>query len=598
MGTPPSPPGDPPAAELGTADLNSTFCAALVDQWSRLGLSHAFVSPGSRSTPLALALVTDPRWHVEVVIDERSASFAAVGCGALTGVPAVLLCTSGTAAAEFHAAVVEAHQSAVPLLVVTADRPPELQGVWAPQTIDQRRLYGSAVRWYCEPGPPMEAGRSSWRALATDAYLRTLGVTPGPVHLDLAFREPLAGEAGDLPPVDPSLSAPPPETRRGAQWGLTDEERARLVPALAGRRGVVVAGVRAAVEPGDSDAIIELAHLLGWPLLADAQSGCRLPDPAVVTTSDAALRSVDVAERLRPEFVLRIGGLLASKVLAGWLRSSGALQIGLDRSDRIPDPDRQLTRSIVADPATVAAQIAALAPAPAPIDWTRDWAAVEVISRAAIDATLDRHGEVTEPAVAGDVLSALPDGAALVVASSMPVRDLEWYAAARGGVTVWSNRGANGIDGVVSTAIGVAATGRTTVALVGDLAFLHDASALTALRSRHLDLVIVVVDNNGGGIFSFLPQRSVVESATFERVFATPHGVDLAALAGAHGIDALVAETRAGVRSGVSGALARRGTRVVVARSERDHNVSVHDEINAAVAAALGSGGLGDAGGG
>ncbi len=585
-----------PPDDGSTGSLNSTFCATLVDEWARLGLRHAFVSPGSRSTPLALALVGDPRWRVEVLLDERSAAFAAVGCGAVTGVPAVLLCTSGTAAAEFHAAVVEAHQSAVPLLAVTADRPPELQGVWAPQTIDQRRLFGDAVRWYCEPGPPEASGRTTWRHLAADAASRTLGVVPGPVHLNLAFREPLVGELGELPPPAEGTGADP-GVRSGAQWGLTDEDLARLAPVVSGRRGLVVAGVRAALDDADRAALLGLADDLGWPVVCDAPSGLRVPHPAVVSTADAALRDDDVAESLRPEFVLRVGGLLSSKVLAGRLRDWGSVQVGVDRFDRVPDPDRQLARSFVADPATVVAQLRSLGPAPAPVEWTDRWRRVDAAARRGVEATLDAHGEVVEPAVAADVLAALPDGSALVVASSMPVRDLEWYAAPRTGVRVWSNRGANGIDGVVSTALGVAATGVPTVALVGDLAFLHDSSALVAARSRGVDLVVVVVDNDGGGIFSFLPQRTTVPTATFERVFGTPHGADLVALAAAHGLDAQRAGSRAGVQAALAGALARGGVRVVVADSDREHNVAVHDELARAVAGAIRSSGLLEAGG-
>jgi 2-succinyl-5-enolpyruvyl-6-hydroxy-3-cyclohexene-1-carboxylate synthase len=213
------------SAEPSPGDLNVTYCATLVDEWVHLGLSDAVVAPGSRSTPLALALARDDRVRVHVVVDERSASFTALGLGLASGRPAVLVCTSGTAAAEFHPAVVEAHQAAVPMLVCTANRPPELQGTGAPQTIDQRELYGRATRWYCEPGPPAADGARWWRDLAGDTWTRTVGHTPGPVHLDLAFREPLLGEVGALPPRagdragDRADAAP-----GGPPWGLPDEE--------------------------------------------------------------------------------------------------------------------------------------------------------------------------------------------------------------------------------------------------------------------------------------------------------------------------------------------------------------------------------------
>lgn len=575
---------DPETPPPPAGDLAATYCATLVDEWVALGLRHAVVAPGSRSTPLALALLADGRLRVEVVLDERAAAFVALGAAAATGVPALVLCTSGTAAAEFHAAVVEAHQSAVPMLVVTADRPPELQGVWAPQTIDQRRLYGDAVRWYCEPGPPEVGGAPWWRDLARDALSRTLGVVPGPVHLNLAFREPLVGVPGELPERGPDAPSLPPD---GAEWGLTDEELGRLAAAISGRRGVLVAGVRAARNGSESAAFHQLADALGWPVICDALSGCRDDSPGVVASADLILRDPATAESLRPEVVIRAGGLLASKVLAQWLAASGALQVGLDRADRVPDPDRLLSRSLVADPAVVAAQLAGLRPAPADREWTERWAAAEAAARAAVRAGIDADPDPSEPSVAVDVLASVPDGGALVVASSMPVRDLEWFAPPRPEAWVWSNRGANGIDGVVSTALGVATTGRVTTVVVGDLAFLHDSTALVGLRDREVDLVVVVVDNDGGGIFSFLPQRGALDPEAFERLFGTPHGSDLVALAEAHGLPAERVRSRAGLQAALAGARARGGVRVVVVDSDRDRNVAVHAHLVGAVAAAL-----------
>jgi len=580
----PDPGGPDPGASTvnGGADVNVavTFCATLVDEWARRGVEHAVVAPGSRSTPMAIALAGDDRVAVHVVLDERAAGFTALGVGAATGVPAVLLCTSGTAAAEFHASVVEAHQAAVPMLVVSADRPPELQGVWAPQTIDQRELFGGAARWYCEPGPPTIDGAPWWRDLADDAFDRTLGVTPGPVHLNLAFRDPLSGPVGELPPVGGRATA---AATTGAPWGVPDEELARLTSAVGGRRGVIVAGVRAALDDADADALLGLADALGWPVLCDAPSGCRVPRSGVVSTFDPLLRSPAVADALWPEVALRFGGLPSSKVLQQWLTSSGAVQVGVDRADRVPDPDRVLARSIPADPATVCRQLLATDPAPAPSDWLERWVALDAAGRQGIDTSLAARSEVSEPAVAIDTLSALADGASLVVSSSMPVRDLEWYAPTRAGVRVIANRGANGIDGVVSTAIGVALASGPTAVLVGDLAFLHDSTALVSLRDRPVDLVIVVVDNDGGGIFSFLPQRDELSGDMFEQLFGTPHGTDLVALASAHGLEAERVTSRAGVQAAIAGALTRGGVRVVVAESDRAANVDVHQEVNDAV---------------
>lgn len=573
------PPTDPDHPDTG--DVAATYCATLVDEWVQAGLSHAVVSPGSRSTPMALALAEHPSITLHVHHDERSASFMAVGLGLAQGRAAALLCTSGTAAAQFHAAVVEAHQASVPLLVLTADRPSELQGVGAPQTIDQRDLYGTSVRWYCEPGAPVAGGAPWWRDLARDAWVRTLGERPGPVHLNLAFREPLVGTAAALPPERPAL----PDLVTGARWGLTDERSAALAAAMSGRRGLVVAGVRAARDPDGAAAVRSLAAQLGWPLLADGPSGCRLDAAEVVSTADALLRCSAFAEQHRPEVVLRLGGLPASKVVPQWLADSGALQIGIDSFGDVADPHRVLADSLHADVATVCDQLRSIVQ-PAPADWSARWRRAEQVARSAIEQVLAAHGEATEPATAVDLVQLLGPDHVLVASSSMPVRDLEWYAAPRTGLRVLANRGANGIDGVVSTAVGVAASGVPTALLIGDVAFLHDSNGLLGASRRGLDLVVVVVDNDGGGIFSFLPQASTLAEGRFEQLFGTPHGVDLCALAQVHGVPAERVSTRTGFQAAVAGALTRGGTRVVVVHSDRRANVALHEQLHDAVAAA------------
>lgn len=565
-----------------TADVAATYCATLVDEWARCGLTDAVLSPGSRSTPMALAFAADERIRVHVHHDERSASFIALGLARASGVPVALLCTSGTAAVQFHAAVVEAHQSFVPLIVVTADRPPELQGVGAPQTIDQRELYRSAVRWYCEPGPAAEGGSPWWRDLARDAWQRTLGERPGPVQLNLAFREPLVGEPGALPPVREPLDQP----AAGARWGLTDERLAALCAAIEGRRGLIVAGDRAARSAADAVAVHRLAAHLGWPVLADGPSGCRRELPGVITTFDALVRHEPFGDAHRPEVVLRLGGLLASKALGAWLARSGALQVGLDRFGTCPDPDRVLADAVLADVATVADQLRSAVRAGAPADWRRRWIDADRVARDAIERVVTSHTEATEPGVAVDVATLLGDGGLLVASSSMPVRDLEWYAPARDGVDVLANRGANGIDGVVSTAVGAALTGAPTALVIGDVAFLHDTNGLLGLAARPVNLVIVAIDNDGGGIFSFLPQRDQLADDRFEQLFGTPHGVDLCALAAAHRIPAERVGTRTGFQAALAGALTRGGPRLIVVGTDRDANVAVHQELNAAVATA------------
>lgn len=585
-------PASPDLPDDGT--VAATFCATLVDEWVRAGLTDAVICPGSRSTPMALAFARHQGVRTHVHIDERSGSFMALGLAKTSRRPVAMVCTSGTAAVEFHPAVVEADLAFVPLLVITADRPPELHGVGAPQTIDQRDLYGTSVRWYCEPGPPDRGGASWWRALARDSWSRTGGSRPGPVHLNLAFREPLLGTPAPLPPPDgpvpPEHAAPTAERdhgRDGAQWGLTDERLAQLVASLSGRRVLVVAGDRAAVDDSDRRALLGLARRYRWPVLADPLSGCRVADDVVIAEYDPILRDETVGAALGPEFVLRLGGLPSSKVLGAWSRSTDATQIGLDRYGGVPDPDRVLSYSGPADVVTVCEQLRAARLEPAPTDWLDSWRGAQRAARAAIDRVLNDHLEVTEPGVAVELASLMERGGTIVASSSMPVRDLEWFAPARDGLTIISNRGANGIDGVVSTGVGAALVGRPTAVLIGDVAFCHDSNGLTGVNARAVDLVIVVIDNDGGGIFSFLPQRSELDPAEFEKLFATPPGVDLATLASAHGLPVERVSTRSGLRAALSGALTRGGPRVVLVSTGRDTNVALHDEINTAVAAAV-----------
>ncbi len=588
-----------PADAAATADVAATFCATLVDEWVRSGVTDAVVSPGSRSTPLAVALAADGRLRLQVHHDERSAAFLALGLGLASGRPAIVVTTSGTAAVELHPAVVEADHARVPLVACTADRPPELRDVGAPQTIDQQHLFGRSVRWFHDPGVPDAAAASSWRSIASRAVLASTGSPPGPVQLNLPFREPLLGAAGELPPG---------RSQGGAWHGRAPARRApaavdvdALAAGIAGRRGVLVAG-GGIDRPED---VHRLAALLGWPVLADPRSGCRLPLAATISHADAVLRVPSVARRLAPEVVVRLGAPPSSKVLGRWLASLEAWQVGVDADGFWFDPDRDLQCLLAADPSSWCAAVvdqlgSADATARPPDGWLQDWAHVDAEAASALREVLARHPEPTEPAVARDVVAALPDGARLVVSSSMPVRDVEWYAAPRRGLRVYANRGANGIDGVVSTALGVAlaeeveppspAGGRgrrPTAVLVGDVAFLHDTNALVGAARRGADLTVVVVDNDGGGIFSFLPQAGALDDEVFERLFGTPHGADLIGLARAHGLPARELTGQAEVGPAVAEAAQRGGVSVLRVRTDRRANVAVHAELHEAVAAAL-----------
>jgi len=588
----------------GHGDRQAAFAATLVDEWVRAGVRHAVVCPGSRSTPLALAMSAEPALALHVRLDERSAGFTALGIGMATGRPAVVVVTSGTAAAELHAAVVEADLARVPMLVCTADRPPELRDVGAPQTIDQTHLYGRAPRWFADPGVPDDASRSTWRSLGSRSVAEALSGPrgPGPVHVNLPFREPLLGDAraGGIPGGRPD----------DVPWHRVDETAgapsAALIDDLVtsggfvpGTRGLIVAGAGC----GDPQAVITLAGALRWPVLADPRSGLRTAGPGSVALADGILRSASFAASHRPDVVLRLGDRWASKVVNSYVAGCPSVVV---EADGWTDPERSADRIVRTDPTAFCRALTAVAPgrggadgmAPEAVervaDWVADWAGAQ--RRAEQVLWTELHGSagsgeppLTEPALAFGVFQGAPAGTNLVVSSSMPIRDVEAFGVPRSGsLRVLANRGANGIDGVVSTALGVALADGPTTALVGDLAFLHDASALVGPPADRPPLTVVVADNGGGGIFSFLPQGADLPPDQFERLFGTPQAVDPAAVARGFGWE-VVEIGGAGWTETLAAALSpAAGGRVVVVRlPDRAANVAAHDDVNAAMVEAV-----------
>jgi 2-succinyl-5-enolpyruvyl-6-hydroxy-3-cyclohexene-1-carboxylate synthase len=514
-------------------DASTSFARTIVDEWVRCGVTAAVVSPGSRNTPLTLALVRDGRLRVDVVLDERSAGFRALGIGLASGRPAIVCCTSGTAAVNLHPAVVEAHHGRVPLLVCTADRPAELRDWGAGQTIDQAGLFGGAVRWFHDPGPPDASDASGadarWRALASRAAAHAVGPPAGPVHLNLPFREPL------VPTGAPLLDTP--GRAGGEPWIRTSPARrepavadvARLAALVRARpRGLLVAGWGAGVDP---ETAARFARAAGWPVVADPLSQLRT-GPHAVSTYEALLRVDAFARAYRPELVVRVGAPVTSKVANTFL--VGVPTVLVDPDDAWLDPQHAAHERVCADTGLLLGALADELSGSPPAPWLAEWTAVDQRARCALDRVLD-DDIACEGRIARDIAAAVPEGGALVVASSLPVRALEWCMAPRAGLRVLANRGANGIDGFVSTVVGVAgAHAGPVVALCGDLCLLHDTNGL--LGSAALaPATFVVVDNDGGGIFSYLPQHDLAE---FEPLFATPQCVDLVAVARAHGVSA------------------------------------------------------------
>jgi 2-succinyl-5-enolpyruvyl-6-hydroxy-3-cyclohexene-1-carboxylate synthase len=456
------------------------------------------------------------------------------------------------------------------MIVCTADRPPELRDVGAPQTIDQTQLFGTAVRWFHDPGVPSFDASSSWRSLAARSVHIATGARPGPVHLNLPFREPLVGVVGDIP-------AP-----RATQWSSVhrlapsgERSLAEVAAVLNERTGVIVAGKGAGRD------VLLLAEALGWPIFADPVSGVREDNRSVVIGFDSILRCSSFEESHVPEVILRIGATPASKVLSQWVTRHGTRVVQLSATDMTSDPDHSVEMTVIGD-IDAAVSVLASSVRPCAKSWREAWASAEEKTQETIDSWVSEN--FSEPSVARVVTSSMAVGTHLVVSSSMPIRDVEWYGTATAGVRVYSNRGTNGIDGVVSTAVGIALATRAPVTLlIGDVACIHDSNGLWALNRRDVDLTIVVTNNDGGSIFSFLPQASAVSDSTFELLYGTPHGVSFEHLASAHGI----AYQRATTTEDLQQILRKGGTRLIEVPFDRSVNVSQHEALQAAVVTAL-----------
>ncbi|MGH2731883.1 MAG: 2-succinyl-5-enolpyruvyl-6-hydroxy-3-cyclohexene-1-carboxylic-acid synthase [Actinomycetota bacterium] len=566
---------------------SQAFGYVLVDELVRCGLTHACCAPGSRSAPVALALAEDPRVRLHVLIDERSAAFCALGIAKAAGLPVVVLSTSGTAAANFSPAVIEARHSATPLVVLTADRPPELRDTGANQTIDQVKLYGDAVAWFAEVGAP-EALPSSvayWRSLASRVYASALGPPAGPVHLNLPLREPLV-PMPDGPGFPYSLEGRPggePWTRRSRSprpGSQSDLERLASEIAVT-ERGLIIVGDAEV----DAEAVQELARAACWPVLADPLSGARCGELAL-SSYEALLRHRSFARAHRPDLVLRIGRTGASsRTISGFL-DRGIRQVLLDPTGAWLDPDRAAAWLLEADPELALREMRGRLPRREASSWLGSWLGADRAAREAIDALLEADDVPSEPRTARDLAARLPQGATLVAASSMPIRDLDWFMRSGCGLRVLGNRGASGIDGFVSTVLGVAlATDGPTVGLAGDLSLLHDQNGFLLPRNEAVDAVFVVVNNDGGGIFSFLPQAELPEH--FEKLFGTPHGLDLATLAHLYGCGYRRVDRADELAPLVSGALDTKGVHLIEVPSDRRANVAVHRQPWEAAARAL-----------
>lgn len=578
---------------MDSTNRNTALASAFAEELARCGLRHAVLSPGSRSTPLALALWRQAEIKTTVIVDERSAAFFALGAAQASGSPVAILCTSGTAAANYHPAVCEADHAAVPLLVLTADRPPELRGIGAGQAIDQLKLYGSSVRWFCDVGThdADDDGLLHYRATACRAFAAARGEQrPGPVHLNFAFRDPLAPlpEEGAVTATDPlaltgrgerPLTAVTPIDMEPSQF-LLDEVAKHIAEADI---GVIVAGRQ--LDPELREPLIHLAHVAGFPILAEptSQLRCGPHDRSyVITAYDLLLRDEQFRETASPDLVLRFGEMPTSKPLRSWLAESGADQIVVDPLGDWNEPTRRAAALFRADPTELASGWAARLgeDRPAPAMWIQ----AEHSAREAIATELDGSDALTEPGLQLALGAGYGDGELVYTASSMPIRDQEAFLPSTAtDATFLCNRGANGIDGLISSGIGAAhATGKPTTIVTGDLGLLHDLGGLAALRDLSTPVRIVVIDNDGGGIFHFLPQQKALAGDEFEALLGTPRGVDVAKAAALfdlphHRLDSL---------DKLSDALSA-GTGLIEVKVDRQTNTALHYRIVDRVANAV-----------
>jgi 2-succinyl-5-enolpyruvyl-6-hydroxy-3-cyclohexene-1-carboxylate synthase len=565
--------------QIMTATDTYLLLRAFCDELARCGMEHACTAPGSRNTPLILSLVRNGRIRCWSHLDERCAGFFALGAAKRSGRPVAVTCTSGTATANLAPAVIEARHGRVPLIVLTADRPAELREVGAGQTIDQLKLYGDSAKWFFEVGVDTATPESlRWiRTLACRAYWTAATGPPGPVHLNFPLREPLV------------LDQPLPDDDSGRDDGhpyVAFDASTHATPA-GGRhpfgRVVIVAGAeRDAVSARE---LAGFAARAGIPLLADPLSGSR-HGAAAIAHYDLLLRDPGFAETHRPQFVIRTGDLPTSKPLRAWLAGLNAAQIAVDPDAAWHDPAAVTGLRVQAPTSALLKQMAAANITPSPPEWLASWRAADDAASEALTHALG--DELSEPRVAQSLGEWLDADATLYVASSMPIRDVELYLPAReDGPRVLANRGANGIDGTVSSAFGAAAADDgPVVLLIGDIALAHDIGGLLAARRLGLPLTIVLLNNDGGGIFHFLPVAG--ETDAFEEHVATPHGLDFAHAAALYACHYKRASTLAELREALHASTAAKSeTTIVEVRTDRAQNLELHRRAAEAALAAL-----------
>ncbi|ATC65691.1 2-succinyl-5-enolpyruvyl-6-hydroxy-3-cyclohexene-1-carboxylic-acid synthase [Nibricoccus aquaticus] len=579
-------------SELDFRNTNSLWCSVLVETLVRCGVRQAVCSPGSRSTALTMALARHAGIEAVPVLDERSAAFFALGLAKQTRRAVVLVCTSGTAGANYFPAIIEAKESGVPLIVITADRPPEMRECASGQTIDQQKIFGSFVTWYHElavPEPTVAMLRYLRQTIAYACVRAMSGGSGlgerGPVHLNAPFRDP-------LPPIENGTAKGIEGQIDEAFFAHLSSEKIAITSSAVQRpmtaRGLIVAGAYAA-EHADkyAEKLSGLARTLGWPVLVDVLSPARhlaMPGVTRVSAYDAILRNEKAARELTPRTVLCLGSWPTSKVLRGWLEQTQAETLLVAPTTNNRDALHGKTRQLVLP----VENLTAVSGGAADASYVQAWMEAETAARGVIDATLEKTAERFEAKAAWLMARSLPAGTPVFVANSMPVRDLEYvWPVTERGTQIYFSRGANGIDGTLSTALGIAHRNeKPAVLLTGDLALLHDANGFLIKPKLRGSLTIVLINNDGGGIFGHLPVAQF--EPPFEGFFATPQQVDFATLCAAHGVEHVAVKDWAEFETLIA-ALPASGVRVLEVRTDRKRDAAARKELFARAAEAVGS---------
>lgn len=560
----------------------TSYIAAFVAELVKSGVEDVVVSPGSRSTPMAMVMAEHPELRVHIHVDERSAAFFALGIAKATKRPAALLCTSGTAAANYYPAIVEAQYSRVPLIVLTADRPHELRDVGAPQAIDQIHLYGKNVKWFVEMAPPENTAEMLRYARTVCARAASAAQTPpaGPVHLNFPFREPLVPQLDRNDLFELSERTEGYVNIHSGQFGLPNEEYKEMAQIFnSAQKGIIVCGP---LEKADfSAAVIKLAEKLNYPIIADPLSQLRSglhEGSFIIDAYDSFLKNDDAKKALKPDVIIRFGAMPVSKPLTIFMKeNSTARQIIVDGGRGWRDPALLSTEMIHCDEILFCESVTSFLNTSENDEFIALWKKINDLTRSKL-ADINAVDELSEGKLFFQLAELLPEGSTLFVGNSMPIRDLDtFFHYNQKSIRVMANRGANGIDGTVSTALGAGMASQPLYLVLGDLTFFHDLNGLIASKQYGIDINILLINNNGGGIFSFLPQAN--HPRNFEKLFGTPLDLDFShAIKMFGGQYDLISDWEHFI-SAFQQNMDRSGIKVMEITTNRDRNLTEHREL-------------------